>query len=65
MIKPTKFHLTTFHIYYFVIGKVQTYFLTNNQNNACTKLSNKIENIFGRKEQNGPITSTFELIKLD
>ena len=44
LIKPTKFmtfHLTIFHIYHSVIGKIQTHFLPNNQNKARTKLSNK------------------------
>ena len=39
MIKPTKFmnfHLTIFHIYHFVMGKLQTHFLPNNQNKSRT-----------------------------
>ena len=66
MIKPTKFinaNLTIFHIYHFVMGKLQTDFLPNNQNNARTKLSKKSKYIFGRKKKNGPITSTFVPIK--
>ena len=46
MVKQTKFknfHLTIFHIYYFVIKKLQTHFLPNNQNKDRTKLSNKTE----------------------
>ena len=64
--KPTKFmnfHLTIYHLYHFIMGKLQTHFLPNNQNKAGTKLSNKIENIFGRKKRNVPITSTFGPIK--
>ena len=56
-------HLTIFHTYHFVIGKLQTHFIPNNQNKARTKLSNKSENIFGRKKRNGSITSTFGPIK--
>ena len=66
MMKPTKFmnfHLTIFHLYHLIMGKLQTHFLPNNQNKAGTKLSNKIENIFGRKKRNVPITSTFGPIK--
>ena len=66
MIKPTKFisfHLTIFHIYHFVIGNLQTHLKPNNQNKSRTKLSNKSKNIFGRKIQNSPITSTFGPIK--
>ena len=54
MIKPTKFmnfHLLLFHIYPFVIEKLQNHFPPNIQNKARTKLSNKIENTFGRKNE--------------
>ena len=66
MVKSTKFmnfHLTIFHVYHFMIGKLQTHFILNNQNKAFTKLSNKIENIFEHKKRNGPITSNFGPIK--
>ena len=66
MIKPTKFmnfSLTIFHIYYFVIGKLKSHFLPNNQNKALTKLSNKNEKHIGTYKLNGPITSTFRPTK--
>ena len=65
MIKPPRFmnfHLTIFHFYHCMMGKLQTHFLPNNQNKARTKLSNKTE-IFIWKKSNGPITSTFVPIK--
>ena len=62
MIKRTKFmnvHLTIFHIYHFVIGKLQTHFLPNNQNKAVPNYQTKSKNLFGRKKLNGPLTGTF------
>ena len=56
-------YLTIFHIYHFVIGKLQTLFLPNIQNKARTKLSNKPKNIYVRKIRIGPITSTFGTLK--
>ena len=67
MIKPTKFmnfHPPVFHIYHFLMGKLQTRFRPNNQNKACTKLSKKSENILGRKKRNSPMTSIFGPVTL-
>ena len=38
---------------------MSNHFLPNNPKKAGSKLPNKFENVFGRKKQNGPITSTF------
>ena len=89
IIKPTKFmnlHLTIFHIYHFVIGKLQIHFWAMVKRwmvkwwmvkwcNGEIKFSvvfyqiirkklvpnyqTNPKYIFGRKKQNGPITSTF------
>ena len=56
-------HLTIFHIYHFVIGKLQTHFLQNKQNQARTKLSNKTEKKLDIYKRNGRITSNFGPIK--
>ena len=53
------FHLTIFHIYPFVIGKIQTSFLPNNTKKSRTKLAKQFKKQNWTLKKNGPITSTF------
>ena len=66
MIKPTKFmnsHLTIFHIYHFVIEKLQTHFYEINRIKLVLNYQTEPKYIFEGKKRNGPITSNFGPIK--